>query len=124
MYIKYTYSLCYSPGPLTDVETGDNSCSTALQNRLGDRGSPFLNQPLWLVSKSASHLNCRKLTELPHALAQQGEVDMLKELLCSLQWQQAIITGFSSSDLVAEFSNLVPVVPENKYVSYTVIFCS
>ena len=98
---------------ITYVEDGDNCCCSAvLANLLGARGSPFLCQPLCL--DPSSRLNHRKLTELPHALAQQGRIDELKELLCSLQWQQATITGFSSSDLVAEFSNLVPVIPENR----------
>lgn len=95
----------------TDVEE-NYSCSAVLVDLLGAGGCPFLCQSLWLGS--TSHLNQRKLAELPHALAQQGRVDELKELLCSLQWQQATITGLSSSDLVAEFSNLVPVVPEDK----------
>lgn len=71
---------------------------------------PLLSQPLFLDVEKGRY-NVRKLTELPFCLAKSGRKQELQNLLTDYSWLKAKIHTSSCSDVVEEFSAVLPVVP-------------
>ena len=75
------------------------------------------HQPLVLNEKQALY-NIRKLTELPHCLANSGRNEALKELLTDYQWLKACILSLPCKDIIHDFTPVIPTVPICRYTGH------
>lgn len=78
---------------------------------------PIDHQPLVLNEEQALY-NIRKLTELPHCLANSGRNEALKELLTDYQWLKACILSLPCKDIIHDFTPVIPTVPICRYTGH------